>query len=106
MFHLAYKSVNVSKSLIYCTQEPFKTVDAGLPEESLSERNAFMRVLIKRGNDIHLKINICVWRMTSASVSVQQHTQFVLNAAREKRDMEQRHAAVKKKVCFFTKMNT
>lgn len=44
--------------------------------------------------------------MTSASVSVQQHTQFVLNAAREKRDMEQRHAAVKKKVCFFTKMNT
>uniref|UniRef100_A0A671WBW7 Arf-GAP with coiled-coil, ANK repeat and PH domain-containing protein n=1 Tax=Sparus aurata TaxID=8175 RepID=A0A671WBW7_SPAAU len=55
-------------------------------------------VLIKRGNDIHLKINICVWRMTSASVSVQQHTQFVLNAAREKRDMEQRHAAVKKKV--------
>lgn len=65
-----------------------------------------MRVLIKRGNDIHLKINICVWRMTSASVSVQQHTQFVLNAAREKRDMEQRHAAVKKKVCFFTKMNT
>ena len=41
--------------------------------------------------------------MTSVSVSVQQHTQFVLNAAREKRDMEQRHAAVKKKVCFFYK---
>lgn len=29
---------------------------------------------------------------------VYQHTQFVLNAAREKRDMEQRHAAIKKKV--------
>uniref|UniRef100_A0A671W9U5 Arf-GAP with coiled-coil, ANK repeat and PH domain-containing protein n=1 Tax=Sparus aurata TaxID=8175 RepID=A0A671W9U5_SPAAU len=27
----------------------------------------------------------------------EEHTQFVLNAAREKRDMEQRHAAVKKK---------
>uniref|UniRef100_A0A3B4YXD3 Arf-GAP with coiled-coil, ANK repeat and PH domain-containing protein n=1 Tax=Seriola lalandi dorsalis TaxID=1841481 RepID=A0A3B4YXD3_SERLL len=28
----------------------------------------------------------------------EEHTQFVLNSAREKRDMEQRHAAVKKKV--------
>ncbi|XP_013879997.1 arf-GAP with coiled-coil, ANK repeat and PH domain-containing protein 1 [Austrofundulus limnaeus] len=27
----------------------------------------------------------------------EEHTQFVLNAAREKRDMEQRHAAIKKK---------
>ncbi|XP_061664723.1 arf-GAP with coiled-coil, ANK repeat and PH domain-containing protein 1 isoform X2 [Syngnathoides biaculeatus] len=27
------------------------------------------------------------------------HTQFVLNCAREKRDMEQRHAAIKQKVC-------
>ena len=27
-----------------------------------------------------------------------QHTQLVLNSAREKRDMEQRHAAIKKKV--------
>ncbi|XP_029975507.1 arf-GAP with coiled-coil, ANK repeat and PH domain-containing protein 1-like [Salarias fasciatus] len=27
----------------------------------------------------------------------QEHTQFVLNSAREKRDMEQRHAAIKKK---------
>uniref|UniRef100_A0A8C4F4H5 Arf-GAP with coiled-coil, ANK repeat and PH domain-containing protein n=1 Tax=Dicentrarchus labrax TaxID=13489 RepID=A0A8C4F4H5_DICLA len=28
----------------------------------------------------------------------EEHTQFVLNSAREKRDMEQRHAAIKKKV--------
>uniref|UniRef100_A0A3B5BAZ0 Arf-GAP with coiled-coil, ANK repeat and PH domain-containing protein n=1 Tax=Stegastes partitus TaxID=144197 RepID=A0A3B5BAZ0_9TELE len=28
----------------------------------------------------------------------EEHTQFVLNAAREKRDMEQRHAAIKQKV--------
>ncbi|XP_068164513.1 arf-GAP with coiled-coil, ANK repeat and PH domain-containing protein 1 isoform X2 [Antennarius striatus] len=31
----------------------------------------------------------------------QEHTQFVLDSAREKRDMEQRHAAIKKKdVCY------
>uniref|UniRef100_A0A8C6THL9 Arf-GAP with coiled-coil, ANK repeat and PH domain-containing protein n=1 Tax=Neogobius melanostomus TaxID=47308 RepID=A0A8C6THL9_9GOBI len=29
-----------------------------------------------------------------------EYTQFVLNSAREKRDMEQRHAAIKKKVIF------
>uniref|UniRef100_A0A8B9GX57 Arf-GAP with coiled-coil, ANK repeat and PH domain-containing protein n=1 Tax=Astyanax mexicanus TaxID=7994 RepID=A0A8B9GX57_ASTMX len=32
-----------------------------------------------------------------------QHTQLVLNSAREKRDMEQRHAAIKKKVIWITK---
>uniref|UniRef100_A0A668A0S1 Arf-GAP with coiled-coil, ANK repeat and PH domain-containing protein n=1 Tax=Myripristis murdjan TaxID=586833 RepID=A0A668A0S1_9TELE len=32
----------------------------------------------------------------------EQHTQLVLNSAREKRDMEQRHAAIKKKVIIFS----
>lgn len=48
------------------------------------------------------KINICVWRMFLFLFL--QHTQFVLDAAREKRDMEQRHAAIKKKVIHQHKM--
>lgn len=38
------------------------------------------------------------YEMSYRCVILSQYAQLVLNSAREKRDMEQRHAAVKKKV--------
>lgn len=78
--------VNTHKQKIKVSQRVHETYLSKLKHTHKSFSELLMLLLIEENRYIS-----CVFYCL-------QHTQFVLNAAREKRDMEQRHAAVKKKV--------